>query len=269
MVSFADHVVVTTTVTEEGLVEALLRPQDRVVALAGAGGKTSFMFLLARILVRRQNRVITTTTTRIRWPASHQSPAVVLLSEGNILARLERALACHGQVTVAERVLPGKKLAGVASPLLADLWAHSSATHLLIEADGARGLSLKAPAAWEPVVPSWCDVFVGLAGLDVVGQPLNEQIVFRPERVSVLTRLQLGARLTTEAIARLAVHPQGMLRGCPASGRSCILLNKIEDSASRELARTVITRAGQLPGIKPALWVFGSVFEKTFQVVGR
>ncbi len=64
---------------------------------------------------------------------------------------------------------------------------------LLIEADGARGRSLKAPAPHEPIVPPFADLVVSVAGLDVVGMPLDEQYVHRVDRVRQVLGLRPGA----------------------------------------------------------------------------
>ena len=49
---------------------------------------------------------------------------------------------------------------------------------MVIEADGARCLPVKMPEAWEPVLHPQTDLFVGVIGLDALGQPLGK-ICFR------------------------------------------------------------------------------------------
>jgi probable selenium-dependent hydroxylase accessory protein YqeC len=48
-----------------------------LIALVGAGGKTTLMFTLAEELARRKGRVVTTTTTRIFPPEVKESPLIV------------------------------------------------------------------------------------------------------------------------------------------------------------------------------------------------
>ncbi len=45
---------------------------------------------------------------------------------------------------------------------------------MLVEADGARGRSLKAPAAHEPAIPSFANQVVVLCAIDAVGAPMGE-----------------------------------------------------------------------------------------------
>lgn len=126
---------------------------------------------------------------------------------------------------------------------------------LATEADGARGLSLKAPVQAEPVVPSSVDIVFALIGLDCLGRPLDERLAFRPELVSERTGLPAGAIVTPEAIARLAVHPEGCLKGAPAGAARVIVLNKLDradPAIARSIAEDILARssrgAGDLDG---------------------
>jgi len=245
------------------LYPTLVGPEDRVIAIVGAGGKTSLMFFLARSFSDRHPNIITTTTTRIRMPTRSQSSGVVLFSADDFPARLERILAHHSHATVANRLLPDDKLEGLSPELLEEILAGSSAAHMIIEADGARGLSLKAPGESEPVVPEWADVCIAVAGLDCIGHPLTKLHVFRPEKVAAITGLAPGETITPAALARLAVHPRGMLKGCPAASRNLIFFNKTENQPDQRLAEKIIAIADTLPGNKPDAWAYGSIHNNT------
>ena len=52
---------------------------------------------------------------------------------------------------------------------------------LLIEADSARGLPLKAPYPNEPIIPPETSLVIPMASLAVLGQPLDDQHVYNPE----------------------------------------------------------------------------------------
>jgi len=85
-----------------------------------------------------------------------------------------------------------------------------------VEADGAAGKPLKAPVAHEPVIPACTKRLVGMVGLNGVGQPLTEQLVFRPEHFARVTGLRLGSNVTDSAIADVLVRDDGLFKGfCP------------------------------------------------------
>jgi len=99
----------------------------------------------------------------------------------------------------------------------------------LVEADGARRRLLKAPAEYEPVIPSEADRVVIVAGLDAIGRPLNERTVHRPEVAAPLLGVPPGAVVTPEMVAKLIGHPSGGLKGIPACAEVVVLLTQWED----------------------------------------
>ncbi len=239
--------------------ESIIKENDRVIAIVGAGGKTSLMFLLAHAFQKNSKKVITTTTTRILHPASNQSPQIILFKEPDFFDRLERNLERHFHVTVADTILPKNKLAGLSCDELQRIFARSSADRLIIEADGARGLSLKAPGENEPVVPKWVDVFISMVGLDCLGKPLTEKNVFRPEKVAAITGLHMGNKITPAAVATLAAHPEGLLKGCPKGARSCIFLNKTDIPDGMEMAKQALGASQRHGRVQPDVWTAGSI----------
>jgi probable selenium-dependent hydroxylase accessory protein YqeC len=246
--------------------ETIIRDKDRVVAITGAGGKTSLMFLLASAFRQKGEKVVTTTTTRILHPAASQSPKVILFEQPDFFEQLERNLDKYHHVTVASRLLPENKLSGLSCDKLRQILARSSANRLMIEADGARCLPLKAPGDKEPVVPEWTDVFISMVGLDCLGTPLTVNNVFRAEKVAAITGLQIGNTITPAAVARLAVHPQGLLKGCPKTARSYIFLNKTDSTNGQLMAEQVIQAARREQRGQPNYWAAGSILQNTLVV---
>jgi probable selenium-dependent hydroxylase accessory protein YqeC len=68
---------------------------------------------------------------------------------------------------------------------------------------------------------------------------LREENVFRSERVSRLTGISIGEKMTDDAMATLVTHPEGILKGTPASSRVALFLNKIDTPNGMEKARKV------------------------------
>jgi probable selenium-dependent hydroxylase accessory protein YqeC len=67
-----------------------------------------------------------------------------------------------------------------------------------------------------------------MLGIDGMEKELNEKNVFQPERVSKLTGVSTGERLTDEAIGLLITHPEGVFKGAPSSSRVVAFLNKVD-----------------------------------------
>ena len=116
-------------------ISALLGVERGVTALIGGGGKTTLMCTLAEEL-RRRGTVVVTTSTHIQRP--EQNP--VLLSGG--ADAVSAALAAHGAVCVAGETAEGK----LTAPALSFETLAQLADFVLVEADGAKRLPLKAHA---------------------------------------------------------------------------------------------------------------------------
>jgi probable selenium-dependent hydroxylase accessory protein YqeC len=207
-----------------------------VISVVGAGGKSTLLELLARQYEREGERVILATTTRM-WPpqpGADARPLVTATDLPGLLAQLEAAP--ERSPVVGRSVLPNGKLEDVPQewvPALRDLgWVGA----VIVEADGAAGRPLKAPAAWEPVVPDCTTLMVVMSGLDSQGARLDEDSVHRPKIVGRLLGLSQGAILPDDAPLRAALLGYRPVR--PPHGRMLVLLNKADAfPVSRGLAR--------------------------------
>ncbi len=140
--------------------------------------------------------MVTTTTHILRHPG-------LPLVEEPTPERLRAALEGHGVVTVGT-VFRGDKLSGAGTP--EEL--RRAADVVLVEADGAKRLPLKAPAEYEPVIPPCADAVAAVAGMDAVGQAVGA-VCHRPERVCALLGAGAEHVLTPEDVALLLASPGG------------------------------------------------------------
>ena len=123
------------------------------MAVIGAGGKTTLVRALAEELAgvmvaaqpARPARVVVATSTKMFVP----DWCPVLLDAS--LDEVRAALAAHSIVCVGAVHEPTGKLA---APALAFSDLAALADYVLVEADGAKMLPLKAHAEHEPVVPA-------------------------------------------------------------------------------------------------------------------
>lgn len=220
-----------------------------VLSLVGAGGKTSLMFHLARLLTRAGQRVLTTTTTKIYEPTPEQSTSVLVASDPQAI--LSQATAGPGQpshlTVAAARIDAEGKLKGFA-PQTIDQFADSGLFDwILVEADGAARRPLKAPAEHEPVIPVSSNIVIAVAGLDALESPLSEAGVFRAELAAERMGLQLGENISASALCRLISHPLGFFKGAPDTALRIVFLNKADTPARREAAARIATALTNQP----------------------
>src|SRR5713226_6055267 len=125
-----------------------------VIALVGGGGTTTLMFALAHAAAPDYS-VITTTTTKIARPSRIQSEVVLVDSSEAVLETQWLAVrdrARHATLA-AGATADRQKLTGVRPEFVDRLATGRLADFVIVEADGAKHRSLKAPNDTEPVVP--------------------------------------------------------------------------------------------------------------------
>jgi probable selenium-dependent hydroxylase accessory protein YqeC len=211
------------------------------------------MFRLAREAVDRGGRAITTTTTRIFGAQIALAPAHVFAPDAT-RERIAAALDAHGHVLVVGATDPGSgKAEGVSLELFARVRAWFPGACILNEADGSRMLPFKAPAAHEPVIPPETTLVVAVVGADVFGQPLDARHVHRPELVSALGGVPVGAAVTPAVVARVLAHPDGGRKCVPAGARFVAVVNKAEGADVRGAARETAERLMREPGVDAVL----------------
>jgi len=211
------------------LSESLGLETREVISLAGAGGKTTLMFCLAEELFLAGKKVVTTTTTKILEPASGETVSLFInLDEEELKLFVHKHLDEYRHITLARERLGSGKLKGVSSDLVNDLWSSNEIDYIIIEVDGAAGRPIKAPREGEPVIPSSTTLVVAILGVDGMEMEVNEENVFQAERVSKLTGIPMGKKITDEAMAVLMTHPEGIFKGTPSSSRVITFLNKVD-----------------------------------------
>lgn len=214
----------------------LFREPQGVLSLTGGGGKTSLMFHLARLLANAGKRVLTTTTTKIFVPTAEQSATLIVAPDPQtILREASSCLQSTRHITAGvARLADTGKLEGFTPETIRIFLESALFDWILVEADGSARRPLKAPAGHEPVIPACTTVLVAVAGLEVIGQPLSENLVFRSELAGQLMGLAAGEPVSEAALVRLFAHPLGAFKGAPPQARRFIFLNQADNSERRE-----------------------------------
>lgn len=222
--------------------EGLQLSSGGVVCFVGAGGKTSLMFRLARELSDGGDSVLTTTTTKIRMPRRSQSKEVLISPQADaIVRRVARYRIKNFHITAAAQELSShNKLKGYPPEFIDDCWKRRLFRWILVEADGAAGRSLKAPALHEPVIPSCTKWVVGIAGLDAAEKSFDDQWVFRPNIFAELTGLAWGQTISAAAMAVALIHAKGIFKGTPDAADRYLFLNKAESSGEIQAGREIV-----------------------------
>jgi molybdenum cofactor cytidylyltransferase len=191
-----------------------------LVAIVGAGGKTTIMGILADEFGSSGTRTILTTTTKM---GADQVTEPVCWSDDP--DEVEDMLTSGVPLSVLIGTADGK-VTGLPPDAVDSLFRSTTADYVIVEADGARSLSIKAPADHEPVIPELSTTVIVVMGADALVCRL-EMVAHRVERINALTGLTGGDVLTPHDAATILLHPLGGLKDVPAAARVVVVLTKI------------------------------------------
>ena len=198
------------------LVEGLgIRPG--ITAIIGSGGKTRLIGQLA-LELKPYGRVLVTTTTKI-FPA--RGMPLITLSDVQLIQSCFETEHC---LCLGTPLTDGK----LGTPKLPFERLLKLADYVLVEADGARQLPLKAHESWEPVIPQGARVIL-VAGLAGFYQEI-QHVAHRPELFARIagcsimdkaTPERLAAVIEHEGLADLVLFNQGESQGARRAAKAC------------------------------------------------
>ncbi len=207
------------------LIRALRLEPGTPVAFVGAGGKSTAMFVCARLL---PPPVIVTTTT-------HLAESQLQLADDSFVVRqvadIPGNLSELGEViAVVGPPVKNWRVSGLPMQILEQINRQlgEQGGTLLVEADGSRMLPLKAPADYEPAIPQFAQTVVVTAGMQGLGKHLDEATIHRVEQYVGLSGLRQGMPITTAALAAVLAHPDGGLKGILPHQLRILLLNQAD-----------------------------------------
>lgn len=192
-----------------------------VTAIIGGGGKTTLLYRLARELCEC-GKVIVTTTTHIFLPGD---------------VPFSQTAACPNPILCVGTPCENGKLTAPQQSM-EELMCY--ADFVLVEADGAKRLPIKAHAAHEPVIPMEADQVICVVGASGLHGRVAE-VVHRPEIFTA--RTGEAAFATPEAVAKLLLAEHLHAR---------VLINQV-DTPQRERAARALAKRLDCPTVLAAL----------------
>ena len=167
-------------------------------------------------ILSRQDTVIVTTSTHIFQPEGIRTasePAQIreiLMQDG---------ICCAGR--------PEPESGKLIEPAVSFSELGKMAGYVLVEADGAKQLPLKAPGEREPVIPPETGLVIAVAGLDGIGKPIRETC-FRPEKYAAVAGRKEGDPVRPEDAAAVLASWEGQRKNVPEGADFAVVLNKAD-----------------------------------------
>ncbi len=217
-----------------GLLSLLAPLKGGVVCFTGAGGKTSLMYRLAEEIERSGASAICTTTEKLLPPP----PGYYTVVEDEV-SNIERPT--NIPFVIAGRRDPGNSRCYVGySPEEIDILANrGQADWLLVEMGPSQGRYAMAPTAGQIKYPTSTDLVIGMVGLSIINQFLDDVWVKGVDEFARLSGLEKNMRITEEALAKVATDPNGIFRDVPANVRRLLFLNHADTSATRASGQAI------------------------------
>jgi probable selenium-dependent hydroxylase accessory protein YqeC len=213
---------------------------SQCVSIMGAGGKSTLMNRLADEFIVLGCTVVLTSTTNYHRPKTLQSDQILLTREvpawpeklGALARRWNRLVVLHHEL--GDAMVKGIDVAAVRT-----IHEHIPKAVVIVKTDGARKRWFKAPNQSEPIVPPWSQVSITVVNGEILGRPLTDALVHRPERVAELTGLNLGDPITPQAVGAVLTHPDTYAPKIPAGARRAIYISHVRTAEDVEHAKTI------------------------------
>ena len=225
------------TARSSALIEALDAYRG-VICAVGAGGKKSVLYQLVR--EHAGHFALTTTVHMAEFTEDLQIERIV--DDETMLRERVLAAARSGSVAYACPSKKAGRYSGVSPETIRLLHEEGGFDASFVKADGARMRWIKAPEEGEPLLVQGADVVIAVVSARAIGEPLDERVAHRIERVAAATGVARGELLTPEAVGRLLASDAGALRGS-AGARVAPVINMVDNHEREELARAAATAA--------------------------
>lgn len=206
-----------------------------IIAVVGAGGKTTLSNHIGKSLASMSRHVLFTTTTKILPP--EDSPLYIGPAESIHSSALF--------LTAAKSILDNGKLEGYMPDEITVIDNLKLFDHIIVEADGSARKPIKAPNETEPVYPASVSLIIGVVGADSLGKPVSDGIVHRPKLFCQITGAHFGEPISARHITALIRHSDGLFRHARAGIPKVVFLNKCDtlDDSTRTQAMEIIRQA--------------------------
>lgn len=203
--------------------KAIKNIHGRTIGFCGAGGKTTSIFFMAEQLIKMNQKVLITTTTKM-YPGEKCKNIEIIIRETFFESDLRDGVITqwlgkinHENKGIAPKISEIEKMNNYT-----DIWK-------LIEIDGSKHLPIKGPRKGEPVYPKGLSYIFGVVGASAFEQPACKERVHRLEEFLGVTGLKEGEAISPQAVARLINDPKGLFRDKPEGVPVGVLITQAEE----------------------------------------
>lgn len=195
---------------------------NQIITIVGAGGKTSLMYDIAKKLKKLNKKVLITTTTKIYIPKKNIVDKFLVGS----VDIFDTYSPPKSSITVSGKgIIMEVKYIGYTKEEIKYIYDINKFDYIIIEGDGAKMKSLKAPRNFEPVVPKNTNILLGVIGMDVLNKKINKKNIFGLEEFLEITDKIINQKIDKESIIKLIENKNGLFKF--KGNENYLILNKV------------------------------------------
>lgn len=248
-----------------------------VISFVGGGGKTSTAFWLASYFRQCGLKVCLTTSTKMYYPENSDIDYFIskdkkTRSSSNLSKYINSfedisdssiTFYFSGIIKSEQSIKAKNKVTGISLTEIRHLKRHSPFDVILVEADGAKGMALKAPAKHEPCLSELSDMVISLTGAEMINQPVNRKLVHRWDEFASITGMCDGQTAGIAELSKLIDHPLGMFKSAPHGAKKIVQINKLDKIADPDAFCSLATELLQHTEQPDEVWLTSMQPEQT------
>lgn len=236
-----------------------------IITIVGAGGKTSLMFS-ASSLLRKNYRVLVTTTTNIYVPDEKLYDEMIMLSEmkydnyKNIIENSKNGVYVIGNYIENKLGENKPKIKGLNSKILDEISPYFDI--VLIEGDGSKEKPLKGWRDDEPVVYDKSTKIIGVVDISSIGLKINENNIHRLDKFLNIINDNKSQKVKLEHLKNIVLNKNGIFKD--SKGEQILFINKVERSKNKKDAILLIKKIKNESPSYIDRFIYGSVLKNEF-----
>ena len=262
-----------------GLINAFNIKNKDIITIVGAGGKTSLMFS-ASSLLRKNYKVLVTTTTNIYVPEEKFYDEMIMLSDGKYNKISKENENCNnkkydnekyhdiaknnknGVYVIGNYIVNNSKVKGLTFEQLDKITPYFDI--VIIEGDGSKEKCLKGWNDTEPVIYPKTTKTIGVVDIASIGMDINEDNIHRLDRFLDIINDKTSDKVKVEHLKNVVLSKSGLFK--MSIGKKILFVNKVENIENKEHTLQLIKHIKNENTSYIDKFIYGSILKSKFHV---
>lgn len=247
------------------LIDAFDIKNKDIITIVGAGGKTSLMFS-ASSLLRKNYKVLVTTTTNIYVPSEKFYDKIIMLSEikdenyKKLIEKSNNGVYVIGNKISNNTAANKLKIKGLSFEVLDKIIPYFDI--VIIESDGSKEKPLKGWKDSEPVVYDKTTKTIGVVDIKTIGLNINEDNIHRLDEFLKIINDEESQKVKIKHLKNLILNKSGLFK--LSEGEKILFINKVEGIRDKRNAVLLTNKIKDENSSYINKFVYGSILQNEF-----